>query len=165
MSDQSTPPGPGVRPVRRGDGPLMLSFIRMLAEYEHLEHEVTATPDDLETWILDRNLAEGLFALDASGREVGFALYFTSYSTFEGRPGIYLEDLFVLPECRAQGHGTRLLNELARITVERGYTRMEWSCLDWNHASLDFYRSWGATPMEEWIRLRIGADDLVRRRR
>ena len=163
MSDPATTAATGVRPARPGDGPLLLSFIRMLAAYEHLEHEVVATPADLEKWIMQEHKAEALFALDAGGREVGFALYFTSYSTFAGRPGIYLEDLFVLPECRARGHGTRLLDELARITIERGYARLEWSCLNWNHSSLDFYRSWGATPMEEWIRLRIGDEDLARR--
>lgn len=145
--------------AQRQDCPLILEFIRALAEYEHLSDEVVATPELLEEWLFDQRKAEVIFALDA-GKEVGFALFFHNFSTFLGRAGIYLEDLFVMPEYRGKGYGKGLLTALARITVQRGCGRLEWSCLDWNKPSIDFYLSMGAVPMEDWTFYRITGERL-----
>ena len=142
------------RKAVEGDEGLILSFIKELAEYEHLSDEVIATEELLKEWIFHKNKAEVIFALE-DGKEVGFALFFHNFSTFLGRAGIYLEDLFVLKEYRGRGHGKALLKELARIAVERGCGRLEWSCLDWNRPSIDFYLSLGAVPMEEWTVYRV----------
>ena len=127
---------------------LILWFIKQLAEYEKMPEQVVATEDLLKEWIFEKKKAEVLFVCE-SGREVGFALFFHNFSTFLGRVGIYLEDLFVLPEYRGKGYGKALLRKLAQITVERGCGRLEWWCLDWNQPSIDFYRSPGAEPMDE----------------
>ena len=148
-----------IRFAERADCPLILDFIRALAEYEHLSDEVVATPELLEEWLFDKKKAEVIFALEA-GKEVGFALFFHNFSTFLGRAGIYLEDLFVLPEYREKGYGKGLLTELAKITVSRGCGRLEWSCLDWNKPSIDFYLSMGAVPMDEWTVYRITGERL-----
>ena len=142
------------RKAVEGDEGLILSFIKELAEYEHLSDEVIATEELLREWIFHKNKAEVIFALEGE-KEVGFALFFHNFSTFLGRAGIYLEDLFVLKEYRGRGHGKALLKELARIAVERGCGRLEWSCLDWNRPSIDFYLSLGAVPMEEWTVYRV----------
>ncbi len=142
------------------DTALIFRFIRALAEYEHMGDQVVATPDLLREWIFDRQKAEVLFVLNDEKTEVGFALFFHNFSTFLGRAGIYLEDLFVLPEYRGKGYGKRLLQELARITVARGCGRLEWSCLDWNQPSIDFYRSLGAVPMDLWTTYRLTGDTL-----
>ena len=147
------------RSAEREDTALILQFIRALAEYEHMENEVVATPELLEEWLFDKQKAEVIFALE-NGREVGFALFFHNFSTFLGRAGIYLEDLFVLPESRGKGYGKALLTQLARIAVERGCGRLEWWCLDWNQPSIDFYRSMGAVPMDEWTVFRIAGETL-----
>lgn len=147
------------RAARREDAELILSFIRGLARYEKLEAEVTATAALLEEWIFDKGRAEVVFAL-VDGREAGFALFFHNFSTFLGRAGIYLEDLYVLPEYRGCGCGKGLLKYLARLAVERGCGRLEWSCLDWNRPSIDFYLSLGAVPMEEWTAYRVTGDTL-----
>ena len=147
------------RSAEREDTALILQFIRALAEYEHMENEVVATPELLEEWLFDKQKAEVIFALE-NGREVGFALFFHNFSTFLGRAGIYLEDLFVLPEDRGKGYGKALLTQLARIAVERGCGRLEWWCLDWNQPSIDFYRSMGAVPMDEWTVFRIAGETL-----
>ena len=147
------------RPARRGDGKLILSFIRDLAVYEKMEDQVVATEELLEEWIFDRERAEVIFAL-YEGKEVGFALYFHNFSTFLGRAGIYLEDLFVLPAYRGKGLGKGLLKQLAAIAMERGCGRLEWSCLDWNRPSIDFYLSMGAVPMEEWTVYRVTGQSL-----
>jgi GNAT superfamily N-acetyltransferase len=138
---------------------LILQFIRALADYEHMSDDVVATEELLREWIFEKQKAEVIFALD-EGKEVGFALFFHNFSTFLGRAGIYLEDLFVLPEYRGKGHGKGLIRELARITVERGCGRLEWVCLDWNQPSIDFYRSLGAQPQEEWTIYRLTGDRL-----
>ncbi|MGE4354260.1 MAG: N-acetyltransferase family protein, partial [Oscillospiraceae bacterium] len=135
--------------------------IKQLAAYEHLEDDVVATEELLEAWLFDKNKAEVIFALE-EGREVGFALFFHNFSTFLGRAGIYLEDLFVLNECRGQGYGKALLMQLAHIARERGCGRLEWSCLDWNKPSIDFYLSLGAKPMDEWTLYRLTGDALNR---
>ena len=148
------------RPAAPGDEELMLSFIRALADYEHMSDQVVATPALLREWIFEKKKAEVLFALD-EGRAVGFALFFHNFSTFLGRAGIYLEDLFVLPQERGKGYGKALLKELARIAVERGCGRLEWSCLDWNQPSIDFYtKKMHAVPMEEWTTYRLTGETL-----
>lgn len=147
------------RKAVEGDEGLILSFIKELAEYEHLSDEVIATEELLKEWIFHKNKAEVIFALE-DGKEVGFALFFHNFSTFLGRAGIYLEDLFVMPQYRGHGHGKGLLKELARIAVERGCGRLEWACLDWNRPSIDFYLSLGAVPMEEWTVYRVTGGTL-----
>lgn len=150
------------RPAAPGDEELMLSFIRALADYEHMTDQVVATPALLREWIFEKKKAEVLFALD-EGRAVGFALFFHNFSTFLGRAGIYLEDLFVLPQERGKGYGKALLKELARIAVEQGCGRLEWSCLDWNQPSIDFYtKKMHAVPMEEWTTYRLTGETLAK---
>ena len=141
------------------DTDVILSFIRALAEYEKLADQVVATPQLLKEWIFEKKKAEVLFAVK-DGREVGFALFFHNFSTFLGRAGIYLEDLFVLPEYRGKGYGKGLIKELAAIAVERGCGRLEWWCLDWNRPSIDFYLSLGAEPMNDWTTYRITGETL-----
>lgn len=148
------------RYAERNDLPLILSFIRGLAEYEHMSDQVVADEVTLETWLFDQPRAEVLLA-SAGGREVGFALFFHNFSTFLGRSGIYLEDLFVLPEYRGMGYGKALLKKLASIAVERKCGRLEWSCLDWNKPSIDFYLSLGAKPLSDWTMYRITGDTLA----
>ena len=143
----------------RTDAKLILNFIKNLAEYENLSSEVIADEKTLTEWIFDKQKAEVIFALD-NGKEVGFALFFHNFSTFLGRAGIYLEDLFVLPEYRKRGHGKGLIKELARSAVERGCGRLELSCLDWNKPSIDFYLSLGATQMGEWTVYRFSGESL-----
>lgn len=147
------------RNATKDDCALILSFIKALAEYEKMSDDVVATEELLREWIFEKQKAEVIFALE-DGREVGFALFFHNFSTFVGRAGIYLEDLFVLPEYRKRGHGKALILELARIAVERKCGRMEWSCLDWNQPSIDFYLSLGAKPMNEWTTYRLSGDAL-----
>lgn len=139
---------PIFRNATRKDIPLILEFIKALAEYENMLDEVVASEDTLETWIFDKQKAEVIFVLE-NGKEVGFALFFHNFSTFLGRAGIYLEDLFVKPEYRSKGYGKALLKKLASIAVERGCGRLEWSCLDWNQPSIDFYLSLGAQAMSD----------------
>lgn len=146
--------------AERKDTPLILKFIRELADYEKMLDEVVADEKTLEEWIFDRQKAEVLFAV-AEGKEVGFALFFHNFSTFLGRAGIYLEDLFVQPEYRGRGYGKGILKKLAAIALERGCGRLEWWCLDWNRPSIDFYRSLGAQPMEDWTVYRITGDTLT----
>ncbi|MBP3415220.1 MAG: GNAT family N-acetyltransferase [Clostridia bacterium] len=141
------------------DVSLILSFIRELAEYEKLQNEVVATEELLLEWIFEKKRAEVIFAME-DGKEVGFALFFHNFSTFLGRAGIYLEDLYVKPEYRGKGYGKALLKKLAQTAVERGCGRLEWSCLDWNKPSIDFYLSLGAQPMEDWTVYRIAKDTL-----
>lgn len=137
----------------------ILYFIRQLAEYEHMESDVVATEEILREWIFEKGKAEVLFAVE-NGREVGFALFCYNFSTFLGRAGIWLEDLFVLPEFRGKGYGKGLLKQLAKIAVERGCGRLEWYCLDWNQPSIEFYRSFGAVPLDEWTTYRLTGDTL-----
>ena len=137
----------------------ILFFIRQLAVYENMLDDVVATEELLREWIFEKKKAEVLLA-EENGRAVGFALFFHNFSTVLGRAGIYLEDLFVLPEYRGRGYGKGLLKELARIAVSRQCGRLEWSCLDWNKPSIDFYLSMGAVPMEEWTAYRLTGDRL-----
>lgn len=141
------------------DTKIILDFIKKLAHYEKMENEVVATEELLKEWIFEKGKAEVIFALEDK-KEVGFALFFHNFSTFLGRSGIYLEDLFVLPEYRNKGYGKGLLKILANITVERGCGRLEWCCLDWNKPSIDFYRSLDAVPMDEWTTYRLTGETL-----
>ena len=143
------------------DVPLILQFIKDLAEYEHMLDEVVATEELLTEWIFQKEKAEVIFVLE-DGKEVGFALFFYNFSTFLGRAGIYLEDLYVKPEYRHKGYGKGLLKKLAQIAVERGCGRLEWWCLDWNQPSIDFYLSLGAEPMDDWTVYRIAGDTLYK---
>lgn len=148
-----------IRQAERKDCAKILSFIKALAEYENMLDEVVADEALLEEWIFDKQKAEVIFAVE-NGKEVGFALFFHNFSTFLGRAGIYLEDLFVLPECRGKGYGKALLKKLAAIAVERGCGRLEWSCLDWNQPSIDFYLSLGAKRMDDWTTYRMAGEAL-----
>ena len=149
-----------IRPAVPGDEQIILSFIRALADYEHMSDQVVATPELLREWIFERKKAEVVFAL-AEGREVGFALFFHNFSTFLGRAGIYLEDLFVLPQERGKGYGEALLKHLAHLAVERGCGRLEWACLDWNTPSIDFYtKRMHAVPMDQWTVYRLTGETL-----
>ncbi len=147
------------RKALREDTELVLSFIRGIAEYEKLSGSVIATREVLERSLFDEHKAEVLFALE-DGKEVAFALFFHNFSTFVGRAGLYLEDLFVLPEYRGHGIGKALFEKLARIAVERNCGRMEWVCLDWNRPSIAFYRGLGAEAMDDWTLWRLSGETL-----
>lgn len=147
------------RSAERADVPLILKFIKYLAEYEKMQNDVVATEELLEEWIFEKKVAEVIFAIK-DGEEVAFALFFYNFSTFLGRAGIYLEDLFVKPEHRGKGVGKAILKHLAQIAVERGCGRMEWCCLNWNKPSIDFYLSLGAEAMNEWTTYRLAGDKL-----
>lgn len=147
------------RSAERKDIPLILQFIKELADYENMLNEVVADEETLETWIFDKQKAEVIFAVE-NEKEVGFALFFHNFSTFLGRAGLYLEDLYVRPEFRGKGYGKAILKKLAAIAVERGCGRLEWWCLDWNKPSIDFYLSLGAEPMSDWTVYRIAGDTL-----
>jgi len=142
------------------DVPAILEFIRGLAKFEKLEHEVKATEAGLHAALFGpRKYAEVVF-LEDDGRREGFALFFHNFSTFLAKPGLYLEDLYVLPEARSKGHGKRLLAFLAKLAVERGCGRFEWSVLDWNTRAIDFYASLGAKPLSDWTGQRLSGDAL-----
>lgn len=148
-----------IRYAERKDTAIILNFIKDLAVYENMLDQVVATEELLGEWLFDKKAAEVIFAVD-DGKEVGFALFFHNFSTFLGRAGIYLEDLFVLPEYRGKGYGKGLLRKLAQIALERGCGRLEWACLDWNKPSIDFYLSLGAQPMDEWTTYRLTGETL-----
>lgn len=141
------------------DTALILQFIKELASYEKMLSEVVADEATLKEWIFEKQKAEMIFALE-DGKEVGFALFFHNFSTFLGRAGIYLEDLYVKPEYRGKGYGKSLIQTLAKIAIERGCGRLEWCCLDWNKPSIDFYLSLGAEPMKDRTVYRIAGDTL-----
>ena len=147
------------RNAERSDAALLLKFIRALADYEHMLDLVIADEATLCDWLFEKRVAEAFFAMEGE-TEVGFALYFHNFSTFLGRAGIYLEDLFVLPEHRGKGYGKAILKHLAQIAMERGCGRLEWACLNWNQPSIDFYRSLGAVPMDEWTVYRLAGESL-----
>lgn len=147
------------RYAERKDTALILQFIKELAQYEKMLDEVVADEATLEEWIFDRQKAEVMFALEED-KEVGFVLFFHNFSTFLGRAGIYLEDLYVRPEYRGRGYGKALLKKLASIAVERGCGRLEWCCLDWNQPSIDVYLSLGAQPMSDWTIYRAAGQTL-----
>jgi GNAT superfamily N-acetyltransferase len=144
-----------VRAASAEDVPLILSFIKELAEYERLSHEVVATEETLREWLFgERTVAEVLIG-ESGGDPAGFALFFHNFSTFLGKPGIYLEDLYVRPEFRGRGIGRALLVHLAGLAKERGCGRLEWSVLDWNEPAIGFYRGMGASPVSGWTVYRV----------
>ena len=156
----TTPKDFEIRAATEGDAPLILDFIKKLAVYEKLAHKVTATEDILrETLFGERRYAEVVIGYYL-GEPVGFALFFHNYSTFLGKPGIYLEDLFVDEEHRGKGFGRALLVHLAKLTKERNCGRLEWAVLNWNEPSINFYKALGAAPMNEWTVFRITGDAL-----
>lgn len=138
----------------REDLPEILAFIKDLAVYEKMLDEVSATEELLEKWIFDEKAAEVIFAV-YSGELAGFALFFNNFSTFLGKAGLYLEDVFVRPQFRGKGVGVAIMKKLASIAKERGYGRVEWICLDWNEPSINFYKKLGAIPMDEWTIYRL----------
>lgn len=151
-----------IRPAAAADLPLVADLIRGLAEYEGLSHAVRMEEEQLGHYLFgDRPMAEVLIG-ELDGAPQGFALFFHNFSTFEGRPGIWLEDLFVLPTARRSGLGTALLAHVAGIAQERGCARMEWSVLDWNMMAIQFYRSLGARPLTDWTTMRLDTDSLER---
>ena len=150
-----------IQKAEKTDVPVILDFIKKLAEYERLSHEVVATLADLERYLFgDEKVAEVLIGYEEE-LPVGFALFFHNFSTFLGKPGIYLEDLFVLDEHRGKGYGTKLLASLASLAMERNCGRMEWAVLDWNEPSIEFYKSLGARMMDEWIVNRMTGESLT----
>ncbi len=149
-----------IRKAVRSDVPVVLGFIRKLAEYEKLTHEVSATEEALEKYLFGEEKVAEVVIGEFRGRPVGFVLYFFNFSTFLARPGIYLEDLYVLEEYRGKGFGKTLLAYLARLAVERAYGRLEWAVLDWNEPSIELYKSLGAVFMDEWIVNRLTGESL-----
>ena len=149
-----------IRYAEAGDVGLILKFIKDLAEFENLLHEVVATEEMLYEWLFEKKKAEVIIG-ELQGEPVAFALFFHNFSTFLGKSGICLEDLYVKPEARGKGLGKIMLKQLAKITLERGCGRLEWWCLDWNKSSIDFYLSLGAEPMEDWTVYRIAGDTLT----
>ncbi|WP_407412048.1 GNAT family N-acetyltransferase [Methanobrevibacter sp.] len=146
--------------AEKKDTGTILEFIRDLAIYEKMLDEVVATEELLNEWLFEKNIAEVIFVLE-DDVEVGFALFFYNFSTFLGKAGIYLEDLFVKPEYRGKGYGKALIEKLAEITVERDCGRLEWCCLDWNQPSIDFYLSLGAKPLDDWTTFRLTGNTLI----
>ena len=157
----NTPPDFQIRPARVDDVPIILQLIRDLATYERAPDEVVATEEQLiDVFFGDRPVAEVLLAFEEES-PVGFAVYFYSFSTWLGRPGLYLEDLFVKPENRGKGYGRALLVELAKIARDRGCGRMEWAVLNWNEPAIKFYRALGAKPMDEWTVFRLTREEIA----
>ncbi|MCD8349832.1 MAG: GNAT family N-acetyltransferase [Planctomycetaceae bacterium] len=148
-----------IRPATPDDVDAIIGFIHMLADSERMQDEVAITPDLLRKWVFSEGRAEVVMG-EVDGVVAGFALFYTSYSTFVGRPGIYLDDLYIRPEFRGNGFGTAFIRYLAALTVERGYGRLEWGCLDWNRPAIGFYLSLGAQPMDEWTTYRLSGDAL-----
>jgi GNAT superfamily N-acetyltransferase len=149
-----------IRPATEGDVPLILDLVRELAEYEQLSGEVVATEEDFRDSLFgDRRVAEALLGY-VEGEAVGFVLFFHNFSTFLGRPGIYLEDLYVRPAFRGSGMGRALLNRVARLARDRDCGRLEWSVLKWNEPAIGFYESLGAAPMDGWTVYRLSGDEL-----
>ena len=146
--------------MQKKNAKLILEFIEDLAAYEKMRDEVVATEDLLNEWLFEKKIAEVIFVME-DDVEVGFALFFHNFSTFLGKAGIYLEDLFVKPEYRGKGYGKALIKKLAEITVERDCGRLEWYCLDWNKSSIDFYLSLGAKPLDEWTTFRLTGETLT----
>ena len=142
------------RQATREDAPLILEFIKGIAEYEKMLDEVRATPELLLEWLFDKGAGEVIFVME-DDREVGFVLYFYNFSTFVGKAGLYIEDLYVKPEHRGKGHGKALMEFLIAKARKEGLGRMEWTCLDWNAPSIAFYKSLGARPMDEWTNFRL----------
>jgi GNAT superfamily N-acetyltransferase len=152
--------GAAIRAARPADAPEILRLIRALAEYEKLAQEVVATEESLRQTLFGAQPAAEVLLAEADGRAVGMALFFQNYSTFLARPGVYLEDLFVEPALRGRGIGKALLRAVARLAVQRGCGRFEWSVLDWNQPAIDFYQSLGARPLDDWTIFRVTGEAL-----
>ncbi len=150
-----------IRPATVQDVPLMLGFIRELAEYEHMLDQVVATEQGLREWMFEKNKAEALIC-ELDGLPAGFALYFHNFSTFLGKSGIFIEDLYVKPAFRKKGLGKALFIRIAQICLEQGCGRLEWNCLDWNTPSIEFYKAMGGKSLDEWTTYRITGDELNR---
>ena len=148
-----------IRVADASDSATVLFFIKELAEYEKMSDLVVATEDDIKKNFFGENMG-GVLILSENGRDVGFAIYFYTFSTFLGKRGVHLEDLFVLPEYRGRGYGKALLERLAEICVKDDLGRLEWNCLDWNTPSIDFYLSLGAEKLDEWLNFRLSGDEL-----
>ena len=151
---------PVIRYASIDDIDKIIYFIKELAVYEKMQDEVVTNKDLVKKWIFDLKIAEVLFVMEQN-KEVGFALFFHNYSTFVGKAGIYLEDLYVLPNYRHKGYGKALIKKLASICIERECGRFEWCCLNWNKPSIDFYLSLGAKPMDDWTTYRLDGDALI----
>ena len=151
-----------ITPATIEDAPLILQLIRELAEYERLSHEVTATEQQIRDTIFGPRPAAEVLLASVEGEPVGFAVFFTTYSTFLAKPGIYLEDLFVKPHARGKGIGRALLTRLAQVALERDCGRIEWAVLNWNEPSIGFYRKLGALPLDEWTTFRLTGEPLSR---
>jgi GNAT superfamily N-acetyltransferase len=149
-----------IRPANAADSELILAFIRELAEYEKLAHEVSATVAQIESTLFGENPVAEVVIAEWEGRPAGCALFFANYSTFLALPGVYLEDLFVRPEFRGKGIGKALLSHLAGIVVERGWGRLDWSVLDWNEPAINFYVGLGARPLDDWTQFRLDGEAL-----
>lgn len=144
-----------IRSATPADVPRLVELVRALADYERSLHEVELTPDLLHEAVFGADAVAGVFVAEQAGAVVGFALWFRTFSTWTGRPGLYLEDLFVEPHARGAGHGRDLLAALARLAEQRGYRRLDWWVLDWNSPAIGFYRRLGATAMQEWTTYRL----------
>jgi len=155
-------PGVLIRRAEVADTPMIGRFIHALADYERLSHECVATEEGIRTTVFGNPPAAEVVFAEWEGTPVGMALFFPNYSTFLAKPGIYLEDLFVLPEYRGRGFGKALLLHVGRLAVERGCGRFDWSVLDWNTPSIEFYRSLGAVPLNEWTVMRVSGEALER---
>jgi GNAT superfamily N-acetyltransferase len=151
-----------IRPARPGEASLVFQFVRELAEYEKLEHEVQATEAMIDTALFGEQPRVFCDIAEWDGEPVGFAVWFLNFSTFSGRPGIYLEDIFVRPAFRGRGVGKALMVHLARKCVENGWARLQWSVLDWNTPSIEFYKSLGGVLLDEWTVVRVSGDALTR---
>jgi len=149
-----------IRPARLDDAAQILSFITELADYERARHEVVASQADIERSLFGEGSTASALICERDGQAIGFAVYFFSYSTWLGANGLYLEDLYVTPEARGTGAGKQLLRHLAKLAVEQGCGRFEWSVLDWNQPAIDFYKSIGAEPQDEWVRYRMDGETL-----
>jgi GNAT superfamily N-acetyltransferase len=155
-------PGFSIRATRPADAEVLVNLVRELAVYEKLEQHARATPDDFRRHLFGPRPAAQAIVAEVGGEPVGFALWFATFSTFRGQPGLYLEDIFVKPGYRGRGIGKGLLAAVARLAVEGGHGRLEWSVLDWNAAAIGFYRALGARPMDEWTVYRIDDEALGR---
>ena len=151
-----------IRPATERDVPVIISFIRQLADYERLSHEAVMTEDTIRQSLFGPRPAAEVLLGYCEGEPVAFAVFFHNFSTFLGRPGLYLEDLFVIPEVRGRGFGRAMLVELARIARDRKCGRFEWAVLDWNESAIQFYKNLGAAPMSEWTIFRVTGDALER---
>jgi len=149
-----------IRGATEGDVPLILALIRELADYEKLSYDVSATEDGLREWLFGEHPVAEVLIGESDEMPVAFALFFHNFSTFLGKPGIYLEDLYVRPEFRGKGMGKAILTRLAGLAKERGCGRLEWSVLDWNEPSIRFYESLHAVPMDDWITYRVAGEAL-----